>query len=134
MVEFYLLYSRSHAFLFLSAIITTEARIQIMFFTRIKLTTSALVGVRGYVLDHPGDDVRTNRKLSTQYEYVLYQVSCPLFDRCCQCQSVRHTKVSPRQSSSVRLSRYMKVLYDTVYTVDVQATVLYCCTFFLLSE
>ena len=31
------------------------ARIKILFFTSTELTTSALVGVRGYLLDHSGD-------------------------------------------------------------------------------
>ena len=41
-------YSCCHAF---SA---TETKIQILFFTTIELTTSALVGVRGHLLDHSG--------------------------------------------------------------------------------
>ena len=44
MVEFYLLAS------------ATEARMKILVFTRTELTTSALVGVRGYLLDHSGDE------------------------------------------------------------------------------
>ena len=34
----------------------TKARIQIIVFTRIELPTSALVGVRGYLLDYSGDE------------------------------------------------------------------------------
>ena len=34
----------------------TEARVQILFFTRIELTTFALVGVGGYLLDPSGDE------------------------------------------------------------------------------
>ena len=49
-VEFCLLLTHALA---LSA---TEARIQILVFKRIELTTSALVGVRGYLLDHSGDE------------------------------------------------------------------------------
>ena len=41
-----------------SALSATEARIQILLFTRIGLTTSALGGVRGYLLDHSGDDIK----------------------------------------------------------------------------
>ena len=35
---------------------TEEKRIKIVVFTRIELTTSALVGERGYLLDHSGDE------------------------------------------------------------------------------
>ena len=34
----------------------TEARKPILVFSRIELTTSALVSVRGYLLDHSGDE------------------------------------------------------------------------------
>ena len=33
----------------------TEKRTQILFFTKIELKTSVLVGVRGHLLDHSGD-------------------------------------------------------------------------------
>ena len=47
MVEFYLL-----------TISTTDARIKILFFTRIELTIFVLLiaGVRSYLLDHSGDE------------------------------------------------------------------------------
>ena len=39
-----------------SVLLTKDERIQILVFTRIELTTSALLGVRGYLLDHSGDE------------------------------------------------------------------------------
>ena len=36
----------------------TERIIQVLAFTRIELTTSALVDVHGYLQDHSGDEIR----------------------------------------------------------------------------
>ena len=47
MFEFYLL-----------TLSVTEERTQILVFTRIELTTSALARVRGYLLDHLGDELQ----------------------------------------------------------------------------
>ena len=44
-------------FTYVLTLAATEVRIQILVFTIIELTTSApLVGVRGYLLDHSGDE------------------------------------------------------------------------------
>ena len=53
MVEFHLL-----------TLSATGARIEVLVFTRIEVTTSVLVDVRGYLLDHSDDECNSKLKES----------------------------------------------------------------------
>ena len=53
----------------------TEARIQILFFTRIELTTSAL-GVRGYLLDHSRNEGQHLRIMPINDDLIYEQKLC----------------------------------------------------------
>ena len=61
----------------------TEASILIMVFTRIELTTFALVGVRDFLLDHSGDGGVYGDLLYSLFEgSIVIQASAALDDRC----------------------------------------------------
>ena len=70
-------YSRCHAF---SA---TETKIQFLVFTTIELPTSALVGVRGYLLDHSGvghlshvNPARGHKETRRSTDHIMVTVRC----------------------------------------------------------